>query len=443
MAKNSKFYLECKSCGEKIDDFSDWFAHGQKCPKCGCLQADVQYYEDFSNLVSMVKDPNFKPNSLWDYFNFMPVLNRENIISEGFEGVNRIDNWTFFEAYAKRKYNLNIKVYAHRQDTNYATGTFKDLAGTVVASVLKENKVKNYVGASTGNIGVAYSRYLAAAGISLTLFIPESSTKTQEAEVSTYGQTLYRVKGDYAAAKDMAKKFAQKFNLLLTGGNFDPMRIEAKKTMVYEWLRVLPHFPTVFMQAISGGSGPLGIAKSCKELEHLNVFDKMPRFILPQPHRCAPMAEAWANAKKNNFPEGWAKEYPVYENPETTIVTLATGNPTAYPPLAELVKQSNGEIISCIEEKAMDVTKLVAYETTMRVGPAAAITVVGFLQSLREGTIKDGDVVMLNIGESTWRSPEYVAKLSYSTRFISSVDETELIDREVYRKQLWDAIESI
>ena len=308
---------------------------------------------------------------------------------------------------------------------------------------MKENKVENYVGASTGNIGVAYSRYLAAAGISLSLFIPESSTKTQEAEVSSYGQTLFRVTGDYAAAKHMAKDFATKHNLLLTGGNFDPMRLEAKKTMVYEWLRVLPEFPTVFMQAISGGSGPLGIAKSCKELEDKNVFDKMPRFILPQPHRCAPMAEAWDTAKKNNFPEGWSKEYPVYENPETTIQTLATGNPTAYPPLAELVKESEGEIISCIEEKTLDVTRLVAYETTLRVGPAAAITVVGFLQSLREGTIKNGDVVMLNIGESTWRSPEYVAQLSYSTRTVSTLDETELIDRKSYRKKLWDAIEDI
>lgn len=441
MAKNNKFYLQCKSCGEKIDNFSDWFAHGQKCPKCGGIQADVMYYEDFSNLMSLVKDPNFKPKSVWDYFDFLPLLKRENIISEGFEGVNRIDNWTFFEEYAKRKFNLDITVYAHRQDTNYATGTFKDLAGTVVASVLKENKVENYVGASTGNIGVAYSRYLAAAGISLSLFIPESSTKTQEAEVSSYGQTLFRVRGDYAAAKHMAKDFATKNNLLLTGGNFDPMRLEAKKTMVYEWLRVLPVFPTVFMQAISGGSGPLGIAKSSKELEGQGV--KMPRFILPQPHRCAPMAEAWETAKKNNFPEGWSKEYPVYENPETTIVTLATGNPTAYPPLAELVKESKGEIISCIEEKAMDITRLVAYETTLRVGPAAAITVVGFLQSLREGTIKNGDVVMLNIGESTWRSPEYIAKLSYSTRTISSLDETEVIDRKSYKKQLWDAIEDI
>ena len=50
---------------------------------------------------------------------------------------------------------------------------------------------------------------------------------------------------------------------------------------------------------------------------------------------------------------------------------------------------------------------------------------------------------MLNIGESTWRSPEYISKLSYSTRTISSLDETEVIDRKSYKKQLWDAIEGI
>lgn len=443
MAENKKFYLQCKECSHQISDFSEWFAGKQKCPKCGSIRADVMYRRDMRDVLKLIKDKSFNPKSIWGYFDFLPLLDRQNIVSDGGEGVNPIPRWEFLEEFAKEKYNLKIKVYAHRNDTNYSTGTFKDLAGTVVSSVLKENGVKNYVGASTGNIGVAYSRYLAAAGISLTLFIPKSSLKTQEAEIGSYGQTVFRVDGDYAKAKKFAKEFANKYDFVLTGGNFDPMRLEAKKTMLYEWLRVLPDFPTVFMQAISGGSGPLGIAKACQELDGMGAFEKMPRFILPQPHRCAPMAEAWEKAKEKGFPKGWEKHYPVYENPATTVKTLATGNPTAYPALAAVVKQSGGEIIASQEEKTIDVTRLLAYETTLRFGPAASITVVGFLQSLRQGHIKDGDVVMLNIGEGVARSPEFMEKVVYSSQAVSTLDQCQPIPRESYREKLWQAIENI
>jgi len=443
MENKQKFYLKCKKCGHRIDTFQEWFTVKQHCPKCACPQADVIYLESMENLRELVADKNATLKNVWHYFKFLPLLNSENVVSFGGEGVVPINHWEFLEEYAKQRYNIHIKVYAHRNDLHRATGTFKDLAGTVVASVLKENNVKQYVAASTGNIGTAYSCYLAKAGISATVFIPDSSIKAQESEISSFGQTVVRTKGDYAFAKTVAKNFADKHNIILTGGNFDPMRIEAKKTMVYEWLRVLPEFPTVFLQAISGGSGPLGIAKASAELEGLGFFSKMPRFILPQPHRCAPMVEAWEKAKSEKFPEGWENNYPVYDNPQTTIRTLATGNPTAYPALAPVVKLSGGEIISCVEEKTFDVTRYIAYKCGVRIGPAAAITVVGFFQALREKQIVDGDVVMLNIGEGVGRSPEYVEQLAYTSQTVDNVDDCKLIDRKIYEQQLLKEIDSI
>jgi threonine synthase len=437
--KNKKFYLQCNSCGQKIEDFDIWFKNRQRCPSCGDNKADVIYPDGMAGIEDLLHDKDSHFSGLWRYFDYLPLNKKENIVSCG-EGIVPIDRWRFLEKYAKENHGIRCKVFAHRHDDNFATGTFKDLAGSMIASVLKENNIKTYVTASTGNVGVAYARYLAAADITLYAFIPSNASHAQEAEIGCFGQKVFRVNGDYQAAKELALEFSKKKGILLAAGNFDPMRIESKKTMVYEWLRLMLDFPTVYIQALSGGTGPLGIAKACKELEGLGFFEKMPRFILTQTDKCSPMADAWAEAKKKGFPEGWEKTYPIYHDPETIIPTLATGYPKTYPYVSKLVRESGGEINDFPEVDTIPVTRLVAYESAVRIGPAAAIAVGGFFKSLADGLLKDGDVVIINVGEGIRRAPGFMAKLIYSTSQVNTIKDCEIVKREDYRKKLWEDI---
>ena len=152
----TKFFLHCTKCGYDVPDFSEWFAHMQKCPKCGCTVVDVIYNHDYSELKSLIADKEKKAENVWHYFDFLPLNNYDNAISRG-EGSIPLDQWDFLEEYAKKFYGLNIKVYAYRNDLNQGTGTFKDVAAAVAASVLKENGIKEYCVASTGNIANAFA----------------------------------------------------------------------------------------------------------------------------------------------------------------------------------------------------------------------------------------------------------------------------------------------
>jgi threonine synthase len=439
---NKKFAIVCTACHRTIGDFLLWFEYGQQCPDCSSNQAEVVYYRDFSEIAELLSQAPFPRRGMWRYFDFLPLNDSKNIITS-LEGQIPIDRWSFLEELARVKFNTNCQVYAHRQDNNFATGTFKDLAGSMVASVLKENGIMAYVVASTGNIGVAYARYTSEANITLYAFIPENSSIAQEAEIGCFGQKVFRVKGDYTDAKDLAQQFAKANNLLLAAGNFDPMRIEAKKTMVYDWLRLVPTFPTVYIQALSGGTGPLGIDKACKELESLNLFDRMPRFLLVQSDRCSPMADAWKDAKAQGFPSGWEESYPVYHNPVTSIATLATGYPKAYPVVSKLVRKSSGEILSFPEDQVDTVARLVAYESAVRIGPAAAVAVGGFLKSLKEGYIKENDIVLVNIGEGMRRAPDFMKQLAHTTSEVKGLVECELFDRNKYGTGLWESVEKL
>lgn len=441
MSEN-KFYLHCTECGYDVPDFKEWFNNKQKCTKCGCTIVDVKYNRDYNDIKSLIEAKDVKAEDIWHYFDFLPLNNRENIITRG-EGVIPLERWEFLEDYTKKRYGFSIKVHAYRNDLNPGTGTFKDAAATVAASVLKENGIKEFCIASTGNIANAYAHYLADAGISLAVFVPNDALKANEAEVNSYGQKLFRVDGDYAMAKKIAAEYSKKYNILMSGGNTDPMRVEAKKTMVFEWLRQIGEVPNVYVQALSGGTGPIAIEKAYKDLKGLGLVNELPKFIMVQPSGCAPMTHGWEKAKAAGFPEGWLQDYPVYENPVTKVPTLATGKPATYPIIANIVKNSKGEIIEFNEDYLIDVARAIAFENTVRIGPAAAISAGGFFESLHKGLIKDGDNVLINIGEGIRRSPKFVEEMIYTTQHVNSIDDCEKFDREQYREKLWKKVDEM
>lgn len=427
--------MQCVNCGMQLGHFSEWFKGMQRCPSCGKNHVEVRYHTDYSRLKTLLSAKD-EPNTIWRYFDFLPLLDRKNMVSNG-EGDIGTDRWTFLEEYAQRALGIDCRVYVYRNDQNPATHTFKDAGASLAASVMKENGIGNYVVASTGNVANAFAYYLGKAGISFSAFIPADALKMNGAGVSYYGQRVFRVQGDYSKAKKLAAEYAQKYNLLMTGGNTDPLRVEAKRTMVFEWLRKLPEFPTVYVQSLSGGTGPIAIEKAIREIEPLGLVKQLPRFLMVQPGGCAPMAEAWQQAKANKFPEGWESSYPVYENPVTKISTLATGNPASYPIVGSLVKKSGGDIFSFDEARCVDVVRLVAYESLVRVGPASAIALGGFFDALKRGSIKNGDVVMINIGEGIDRAPEFFEELIYTEVDVDCVDDCRLFDRSSLREGLW------
>ncbi len=220
--------------------------------------------------------------------------------------------------------------------------------------MFKENHVRQYCVASTGNTATAYGMYLSLAEVNTSIFIPDNALKASEAMISAYGQQAFRVNGDYAKAKTVANEYAKKYNILISTGNIDPIRVEAKKTMIFEWMRQLQKIPDVYIQAVSGGTGPIAIDKGLREVSKTYPDLKMPRMLLVQPDKCDPMVQAWEKAEQAGFPEGFEKEYPIIKNPQTAIPTLATGEPATYPIVAKLVRKSNGTFVRMYEDKLAD-----------------------------------------------------------------------------------------
>ncbi len=431
-----KYHFECLHCGNTIADFKEWFAHDQRCPVCGEREIYTVYHTPKEKIKDLIHTP-VRPESLWHYFDFLPLENKENIVSDG-EGISPIRRWKFLEDYARKKYDINLKVYVNRNDYSPATGTFKDKGATLAASVLKEHDIREYVVASTGNTANAFAQYMAKAGVSATIFVPQDSLRENFVHIGALGQKVYVVKGDYAYAKKVAADYARKHGILISIGNMDPLRLEAKKTTAFEIIRQLGFMPDVYIQAISGGTSPLALEKAFHDFGDMGILGEIPRMIFIQGDHCAPQVEAWKKAKAAGFPEGWEYDYPVIENPKTLVPTLATGNPTLYPKLARLVKRTGGEYFAVKEEMAVEMARLTAYEVAVKIGPASAVGLLGYFEALKNGALRDGESVFINIGEGVRRAISFLEEVSYTTEQIVSVDDTKRFDRCKYEKFVWE-----
>ncbi|MBK8984696.1 MAG: pyridoxal-phosphate dependent enzyme [Chloroflexi bacterium] len=341
----------------------------------------------------------------------LPLRDDANIVSLG-------EGWTPL----LRAHNLgqmlghpNIFIKDERQGP---TGSFKDRQATVAISVLKEAGITEVVVASTGNVAIAFSAYAARAGIKLWVFVTSSVPADKMREVALYGAEVIKVAGTYDECKKVAADFAASKNLFLDQGVKGIAAKEAMKTLAYETAEQLGNVaagvdpalpagdrypwqaPDWYLQAVSGGLGPVGVMNGFIELHTQGVVDKVPKLACFQASGCAPMA--------NSFHKGLDKAENV-ANPITEITTLATGVPgVAYEVIRELIERYGGTIEAIDDAAAFAALQVVARMDGLSIEPATAVTFAGLFKLIREGVIQPHETVVVNCSGHTFPVEKHI-----------------------------------
>jgi len=411
-----QFFILCRSCSHKLI----YTKPVHECPSCGENWLDASYdYANFQTSADPLKGDRkdlwpaliHRGANLWRYKELLPILDKENVVTLG-------EGWTPLI----RAHNLglmlghpNIFVKDERQGP---TGSFKDRQAAVAVSVMKEAGIKEAVVASTGNVAIAYSAYCARAGIKLWVFVTSSVPAEKMREVALYGSEVIKVAGTYDQAKRIAIEFAANKNLFIDRGIKDLAAKEAMKTVAFEVAEQLggvakgidpsiPHgnlhpwqVPDWYLQAVSGGMGPVGVMKGFHELNQIGLIQGMPRVACFQVEGCAPMANA--------FHKGLDKADNV-DNPITDITTLATGIPgKAYEILRELISQHGGTIDSVSDAEAFRALHVLAKMDGISVEPAAAVAFAGLFNLIQNGVISPDETVVINCSGHTFPVEKHI-----------------------------------
>ena len=422
------FAIRCRAC-----HYSQLYAEPMAaCPQCGHGWLDAVY--DYASLKNIWTERIAQQSAtLWRYRDLLPVCCDEHIVTLG-------EGWTPLIC----AHNLGLMLgHEHiyiKDERQGPTGSFKDRQAAIAVSAWKEAGIKEAVVASTGNVAIAYSAYCARAGIKLWVFVTSSVPADKMREVAIYGSEVIKVAGTYDQCKHVAAEFAASKNLLLDRGIKGIAAKEAMKTLAYEVAEQLGSItagadsmmlngnrypwqaPDWYLQAVSGGLGPVGVMKGFEELNELGLINKMPKLACFQSSGCAPMA--------NSFHKGLAVAENV-RHPVTDITTLATGVPgQAYEVLYELVGKYGGTIDAVTDVDAFKAMKVVAQMDGLSVEPATAVTFAGLFSLVRTGVIKPHEIVVLNCSGHTFPVEKHIIGEHYTRDMELVTTETGSLGRE-------------
>lgn len=381
--------LTCTNCGWNIP-LRELNVSLKGCPECGENIVEATYEIGHIDPAEWRQEFAQRPVGLWRYREMLPIYDADNIISLNEGGTPLIKSENLAA-------NLGLKHLYIKDERQGPTRSFKDRQATVAVSAMKEQGIAEVVVATTGNVGISYAAYCARAGIKLWAFFPSLTPNEKIREAAVYGAKVIKTTGNYDQTKALAASFAAAKGLFLDKGVKSFAAMEGMKTIAYEIAEQLGdeledgkrwRSPDWFLQAVSGGLGPIGVGKGFREMIDFGFVDQMPSLGLIQSTGCAPMVHAWENNQRVATP---------VENSESVIVTLATGNPgRAYEMLYDYVIEHGGTFIDATDEEAFNAIRILATLDGMSVEPATGVMIAGLIKMVRRGIIKPDDVVVLN-----------------------------------------------
>lgn len=363
-----------------------------KCEQCGSVWLEPHYdYIRFKREI--LQGLTNRPRNLWRYHDVLPVGALTDL---------ECDDVGYTALRLPRRYNesLGLSQLYIKDERLGPTHSFKDRQAAVAVAAMVEAGIQECVIASTGNAAVAYAAACARARIKLWVFMTSLVPQDKLRETALFGAEVIKVSGTYDQTKQIAADFAAQRGLLLDRGAQSIPARESMKTIAYEIVEQLGwRAPDWYIQAVSGGLGPLGVYHGFQELQRMGLIDKIPALGVIQAAGCAPMVNA--------FKAGKSTAEAV--TPHTLIAILSTGDPgQTYTRLWSLTQQHGGAMESVSDREAYDAMLKLAKSEGLAMEPAAAVAFAGTQKLIEQGIIGRDDLMVVNCTGHTFPVEKHV-----------------------------------
>jgi len=354
--------LTCFACGT---------AHDPRVLQTVCTRCGMPLRVDYA-LESFT--PRWPP-SLWRYDRVLPLpLARAVTLGEGFTPLVAIAERTWVKDEARNP-----------------TGSFKARGMTVAVSMAKVLGARALVAPSAGNAAGALAAYGAAAGLPVTVAMPEDTPRAFVEECRHYGAETHLVPGSISDAGKWLKEHGPR-DAFDVSTLKEPYRVEGKKTMAYELYEQLEgSLPDAIVYPTGGGTGLVGMWKAFDEMEAMGwIGSSRPRLVCVQAEGCAPVVKG--------FLQGAAATEP-WPAPRTEAYGLRVPSPIGGFLCLQALRETRGTAVAVAERAIGDGARELSRRSGIDVCPEGGAAWAATKQLFESGWLRPADrVIVFNTG---------------------------------------------
>ncbi|WP_228974590.1 pyridoxal-phosphate dependent enzyme [Streptomyces sp. DH12] len=287
------------------------------------------------------------------------------------------------------------------------TGSFKDRGSSVMVSALAASGVRRVVEDSSGNGGSSVAAYGAAAGIRVTILVPEGTSPAKVLQTRAYDAAVETVPGgrDETAAEALRRSAGTCY----AGHNWHPFFLQGTKTLAYElWEDLGFRAPDAVVTVAGAGSIVLGCDLGFSELLAAGRIPRLPRLLVAQPAACAPLHAAFQGLPAPAFGPTIAEGTSIRE-------------PVRKSEVLDAIHRSGGDTVAVSEEAIMAAARRLA-ASGLYAEPTSATAAAAVSLFRARGAIRDGETTVVVLTGSGLKAPAATDRLLASTATGSGID---------------------
>ncbi|MFH1152977.1 MAG: pyridoxal-phosphate dependent enzyme [Pseudomonadota bacterium] len=297
-----------------------------------------------------------------------------------------------------------------KDDGSNPTSSFKDRASFLVSAFARKHGINDIALASTGNAGSSMAGIGAAAGQSVTLFLPKTAPPAKLVQALQYGARVYRVDGSYDLAYDISLEYSRKNGGMNRNTAYNPMTIEGKKTVSLELFKQLGGLPDTVFVSCGDGCILAGLYKGFRDLVQLGITSDMPKIVAVQARTSDALYRAWKTGRFTAVPTATIADSICVDVPRNGIHALS------------LIRQFNGEVITVSDDDIIRAQSTLSRTTGLFTEPAGAAAFAGFLAAASM-LDPEGVTVVLTTGNGLKDSAAAARGIAIPETLIQSVDD--------------------
>ena len=289
------------------------------------------------------------------------------------------------------------QLYAKHQGMN-PTGSFKDTGMTAALSVARERGFQWVACASTGNTSAAMAAYAARAGMRSLVLIPEGKIAWGKlSQAMDYGAVTCQLKTDFDGCLRVLLEIVREAPIYLLN-SMNPYRLEGQKTPALEIAEAFDwNVPDHLIVPGGNLANSSALGKGFKEMKELGLVARIPKISVIQAAGANPLV-GYLNTQPR------AEFHPVEAHTRATAIRI--GNPASWKKAARVVEETGGWCLD-VTEAEIAIAKAEIGLEGIGCEPASAVTLAGLKKLRAQGSVAEGDSVVLLLTGHTLKDADY------------------------------------